>query len=307
MKPASPALQAFLASLGPTETCKLAELYTFTLTGGLVLRYTTSDIDVAFEGTVWLSSEVRFQDPNNRALGHWKIGLDVDSWQVLVMPRAVDVLTGTPWPDQVGNMPFLSALWSGMFDNADVEVDYAFFDRAPAIGAVTWSPVGIVQWFRGLVAECDVGSSAAVMTFNDYREKLTTMMSRRLFGGTCRFALYGPDCSLSAAAFTVAGTVDAGSSQSQLVSTVAAPSSGQDYALGFVTMTSGANSGFKRAVRSFDAGTFNLTAPFYWPISAGDTFTATLGCQHTEAACTALGNHANFGGQSYIPVPELAV
>src|ERR1700691_6615790 len=96
-KSASPSLISFLAAIGPTENPYIAELYTFTLVGDLVLRYTTADRDVVFGGNTWSAGQVQFQDPNNRALGHWKIGLDVDSWQVLAIPRRIEPHSGALW------------------------------------------------------------------------------------------------------------------------------------------------------------------------------------------------------------------
>jgi uncharacterized phage protein (TIGR02218 family) len=305
-KSASTSLISFLASIGPTENPYIAELYTFTLTGGLVLRYTTADRDVVFGGTIWSAGTVQFQDPNNRALGHWKIGLDVDSWQVLATPRRVDPHSGAPWPDMVGSQPFLAAMYGGAFSGADVEVDYAFFSSPPSAGATSWSPIGTIEWFRGRVAECDVGQSAAVITLNDYRELLTLQMPRHLFQATCRFTLYGPGCGLSAASFAVNGSVAAGSSGGAIVSAIGAPGGSGTYALGRLLMTSGANDGFSRMVRAWGGGVLYLANPFYWPLSVGDSFTAYPGCDLTMASCTAFGNLINFGGTPFIPPPETA-
>jgi hypothetical protein len=307
LRAASPSLIALLASIGPTENPYIAELYTFTLTGGLVLRYTTADRDVNVGGTIWEAGTVRWQDPNNRALGHWKIGLDPDQWQVLAVPRDKDPHTGTLWPDMVGSQPFLAAAFGGAFSGADIEVDYAFFAAPPAAGATSWAPVGTIQWFRGEVGPIDVGRSAAVFTFNDYRVLLTTQMPRHLFGATCRFALYSPPCGVVEASFGVGGAVADGSRPGVIVASAGVfPSiSGLTFDLGQCVMTSGANDGFSRMIRLWDGGSgFYLSAPFYWPVNAGDSFTVYPGCDLTQATCALFAG--NFGGQPFIPAPETA-
>lgn len=73
---------------------------------------------------------------------------------------------------------------------------------------------------------------------------------------------------------------------------------------GSVTVTSGANAGFTREVRSYRAvdRRLSLQAPFPYDLAAGDTFDAVAGCDKTYATCVAkFSNGVRFGGFNYMP------
>ena len=73
-------------------------------------------------------------------------------------------------------------------------------------------------------------------------------------------------------------------------------------------MTSGLNAGVSRMVANWDgASTLSLQAPLPFGVAVGDTFTVTAGCDKTMATCTAFGNLVNYGGEPFIPPPELSI
>ena len=72
-------------------------------------------------------------------------------------------------------------------------------------------------------------------------------------------------------------------------------------------MTSGLNAGFSRLVSNWSAGVFALLSPFPYDVVPGDAFSVTAGCDRSMATCTAFANLVNFGGEPFIPVPEVSV
>lgn len=323
------ALAAYLA--GKPEAAILCDLYTFVLAGGInggaYLAFTTADVDVTvpyantgaplvntgpplppaptITGPVTYSSKmVYFDQLANKAYGHWKVGLDVDTWQVIC----------TPSPQAtIGNQGFLAALRAGALDGAVVAVDRAFIDnRAGVAYAPTLSPLGVVNVFTGRVAEIDMGRSNAVISINSHLELLNQNMPRNLYQASCRWQLFSTGCTLSAASFAVGGTAATapGANSNVLSATVSAPGGSGTYNLGRIVMTSGNNAGYARQVLSWSPGspaTVNLRAPFPFAIAIGDTFSAYPGCDKQLNTCAAFGNEANFGGMPFIPAPETAV
>lgn len=325
------ALAAFLA--GRPASALLCDLYTFALAGGIndsaPLQFTTADVDVAVPyspgtplvntgpplaaapvagGTTTYSSKlVYFDQLRNKAYGHWKIGLDVDTWQVIC----------TPSPQaMIGDQPFLSALRAGALDGAVVAVDRAFIDNRDGVPyGATLEPLGVINIFTGRVAEIDLGRSNAVISINSHLELLGRNMPRNLYQAGCRWTLFGAGCTLSAASFQISGSIlSAPAPNSNILSVNLPPPAGSGtYALGRLAVVSGANQGFSRSIRSWQPvspspqATVTLAAPFPFAFQAGDAFLAYPGCDKQENTCIAFGNLTNFGGMPFIPTPEMAV
>lgn len=288
------------------------DLYTFKLAGAPLgvsaLYYSAGDVPVAIPGSIWPKT-VTFDQDKAKAVGHWKVGLDVDQWQVVIAPRNIDQITGAAFPDAIGSQPFLSAVQGGVLDGAEVQVDRAFAPAWPVIGR-PMVPTGIVTIFYGRVAEVDVGRTQCSLTVNSHLNLLSNQAPRNLFQASCVHTLFDPGCTLSAAAFAVRGNVAArGPTANSFVSAIAAPAGSGTYALGRVTMTGGASQGFSRTVRSWSAATgiFTLVAPFPFGIAPSDSFTAYPGCDKTFGTCGRFGNQANYGGALGVPTPETAV
>lgn len=324
------ALAAFLA--GRPSSVILCDLYTFalagSLNGGAPLLYATADVDIevpyaagkalinsgpplataplAAGKTTWSSQLVYFDQLYNKAYGHWKIGLDVDTWQVIC----------TPSPQaKIGNQPFLAALRAGALDGAVVAVDRAFIDNRDGTAyAPTLTPLGVVNIFTGRVAEVDLGRSNAVISINSHLELLDQNMPRNLCQAGCRWALFSAGCGLNAAAYAPGGAVTSlPAANSNLLSVnldIPKPPGSGTYALGHMVMVAGANAGYSRSIRSWIPGspaTFTLMAPFPFAMTVGDRFLSYPGCDKQESTCIAFGNLANFGGMPFIPSPEMAV
>ncbi len=301
-----------IAALLATRSFVDADCYSFKLAGAFggasELLYSAGPIDVKAPGSYWSSKGPTFDQDKAKAVAHWKVGLDVDTWQVVIAPRLVDPLTGAQFPDSIGNQPWLAAAQAGALDNAEVQVDRAIAPAWPAAGAPFLSPTGIVTIFYGTVGEIDVGRSQAVITIYSHLKKLANPLPRNLFQAGCVHTLFDQGCTLASSSFAVAGTVSSpGSAPNMFNSAVAAPAGSGTYALGRVVMTSGRSQGYARTVRSWSAGAFALIAPFPFGVGIGDSFTAYPGCDKSFGTCSAFQNTANFGGCLSIPVPETAL
>lgn len=291
-----------LADLINTGSFVYANLYTITLADGAgVIRLAAADFNITDTTNTWDSRSVRVDANDTRATGHWRRGLDVDTWLATFMPRVVDPVTGALFPDQINGTPWNAAARQGALDGADIQVDRAYFAAWPTPYRAIGTPVGIITIFAGQAAEVDVSDAKVIVTINDYRYLLGTKMPRFVYQASCRHTLYDAGCTLNPASFGVATMAIGGTTRAVLKSNVAAPPGSGTYTLGKVKMTSGQNSGFSRTVTQWVPGSFLLLNPFPFEVLPGDTFTAYAGCDRTMATCTAFANLVNFGGEPFIP------
>lgn len=313
MKSVNPDVLALLnATIAGTASAVDFDCYTITLASGTVLRFTTADFDISDgTGNTWSSTGIRVDERKSKVTAHWKTGLDTDTWVVVIMPRAIDPVTGQAFPDTIDGVPWLQAAQGGALDAADFQVDRAYFSVMPTWpmtpgGAV---PLGFVSGvFAGVIAEVDTTEISAVLSVNDYRSLLSIQMPLHFWSGTCRHTLFDNGCTLVAATYAATGAAIGGSTPGAIANTLGIPSGSGTYVLGSITMTSGLNAGFSRTVTGWNGPgqPFTLLQPFPFPIASGDEFVVYPGCNKTQGACTAFGNLANFGGQPYVPAPETA-
>jgi hypothetical protein len=300
LKVASPTLQALLA----TNEFVAADLYTFTLVGGQVLRWTSFDTDVVANGFTFSSGAQAgpfFDRQDNKAKCHWKIGVEVDTLIFDVIPGAATV----------NALPFLQACRLGVFDGAELQLERAFL--APPVSGLfppAAASAGTVVLFVGRIAEVDLGRSLATFNVNSHLELLNLNLPRNLFQSSCVNSLYDAACGVTRASYAVNGTAATGSTASVIAATLAQATAWFDQ--GSIAFTSGQNAGFARTVKSYSAGspgTLSLIAPFPFAPAPGDTFTAYPGCDKTNGAggCAKFANTARFKGFPYVPIPETAV
>ena len=297
-----------------TKTFVKAELYTIYLQGGGVLRYAAGLVDVSVPGGFyWTANAVvpDLQQGLGAARAHWKMGTDVDTWQVALAPRPTD-RGGNLWPDTIGNVPWTQAIRAGMLDGSTIQVDRAVFPSwAGAVrSGLSFRPTGVVTVFKGPTAAIDFDHSATIISIQSRLQLLTQQIPRNVFQAGCRHTLFDAGCQLSAGAFAADGTCQAGTTQSVFqtnLSDPALPFGTGTYALGRIVMTSGRNNGFARAVRSWSAPAAKLIVPLPFEVAPGDTFVAYPGCDKTLGTCTAFGNNVNYGGEPNTPSPETAV
>lgn len=298
-----------LQTLLSTREFMPIDLYTFTLAQGTTLRYAAFERDVTFSGSTWSAGDALFDLDSSPARGHWKAGTDVDTWAVRVAPRAKDPL-GNAYPDRINGTPWLAAVRAGALDKALVAVLRAYFPKTARIDqalAQALTPTGVLQIFGGWVTEVDLSPSYAIVNVNSFMDILSDQLPRNVYEPACRHILYGVGCGLSASAYQVTGSILAASTNSTLSISANSPAGSGTYVLGKVRLTSGANTGFARTIRSVSGSSFKLICPFPFPVEAGATALLYPGCAKTMAACTAFGNLSAFGGMPFIPAQETAV
>lgn len=303
-----------LETLLETNSFVRADLYTYTLADGTVLRFTNADIDITFSGNTWSSTTVIHDTTQTKTLAHYKIGLDVDIWTVVVVPRAVHPITGATFPDTINAQPWIQAVMTGALDGALVRIDRAYAASWP-VAPATWgkfTPTGVLTMFTGRVAEVVGDDLEATLTLRDMRELLQISLPRNFFQSPCRHVLFDVGCTLSALSFKRSSAALVGSTRNVILSALAPPTGpgSNTFVLGRLVMTSGANIGIQRLIRTWVSGAFTLIAPLPYIVNTGDTFDAYPGCDKTllgSAGCTGFANTVNFGGQPFIPAPETAV
>jgi hypothetical protein len=287
-------------------------LYTIALAqGGPTLYISAADFDVNASGTTFVHGKPGVDPKDNRPKAHWKAGLDVDSFSLTIIPRLVDPATGAAFPDKIGSTPLVQAAASGAFDGALVTTQRAYFPSAPQwpMPAGGFVPTGVLKIFFGMVGEVDPTAYDVTLQVQSLMQLLTVKMPRNVYQATCPHILYDARCTLSQASFTTGFTVAAPLSQNSVTanSTVSAPAGSGNYQFGRLTFTSGVNAGVTKTIAGVSGNTFVLHGLLPYAPSAGDTFTASAGCDKQIATCQLFSNLANFGGTPYIPVPEVQI
>lgn len=283
MKSASPALIALLNSGGPYL---MADLYTFTLVSGQVLRYADWDADITYGGNVYSASGPLIERGRVRVV----IGVEVDTLDMTLYADASKRIGTTPW---------MQAIATGMLDGATVKLERVFMSAPPV-------PVGGFVHFSGRVANVQISRIGAQITVNSDLELLNVQMPRNLYQPTCQHTLYDADCGLNRAAFSYGANVQAGSTATTVYSSL--PQAPGTFTLGYLQFTSGAMAGTKRSIKYSAPGFVQLLNPLPLAPAVGDAFVLYYGCDKTQTTCTyKFGNKANFRAFPYVPVPETAI
>jgi uncharacterized phage protein (TIGR02218 family) len=284
MKPASPALIALLNS---NTQFIMADLYTFTLIGGNVLRYSSAPTALVANGFIFALGP-KFE----RSKTNTVIGTQVDELDINIYPEPTDLIGATPW---------LQAAWQGQFDGALLQLERAFM---PTYGDT--SP-GTVILFAGRISDIDCSRTAIDMKCRSHLELLNIQMPRRLWQTSCTHVFGDPMCQFDRASMQTNFACLAGSTETQIVSGVS-PSPPSLYAQGTITGLTGANAGDSRTVAGIAGGAVSVKLAFLSSPAIGDQFQLLPGCDRTVATCTNIFNNAiHFGGFPYVPTPETAV
>lgn len=302
---------AGLDTLLATGSYVFADLYEFTLTDGTILRYTTCDTDMKVSGVIYTSKGPFFDQISSQARGHWKRGLDLDSWMVTVMPAAVDPYTGASFPAKIRGQPWLAAVRGGALNGAIVSVHRGYLAAWPSPWSSPITPTYVLSnLFVGRVAAVDTDRTKAIITINSYVEMFSRTMPRAISQAGCRHTLFDSGCAIGEGPFQSTGNVTVLSTLAQFFTNL--PHAAGYFSLGRLTFLNGNNTGFSRGVRNYfgpgSSGFIQLIAPFPFAIVVGDLFIVRAGCDKTFETCRdKFGNAANFGGQRFIPVPETAL
>jgi uncharacterized phage protein (TIGR02218 family) len=284
MKPASDAL---IALLGGSEQFIMADLYTFTLVGGSVLRYSAAPTALTANGYTFALGP-KFERSKTKVL----IGTQVDELSIKVYSEPTDL---------VGALPFLEAAWQGQFDGALLQLERAFM---PTYGDT--SP-GTVILFAGRISDIECSRTGIDMKCRSHLELLNIQMPRRLWQSACTHVFGDSMCQFNRSSLQTTFLAGPGSTPAQIATTLN-PSPANLYVQGTIIGVTGANAGSSRTVANTDGSWVYVKLAFLSPVAIGDEFQLLPGCDHTIATCTNVFNNAiHFGGFPYIPTPETAV
>lgn len=291
MKTATQAQLDILNSAGSVQILR-ADVYTFTLRNGEVLRYTDADRKLTVSGNTFTSGPVI-----QRSKTKHSVGVTVDSMQVTIVDNGSTLVSGKPIIHQFKN---------GYFKGAILKVEKLFL--------LDWndtSPGGIF-WFEGKVASPACDHMAVNFEVRSMLADLNKQMPEDVYQPTCGNQLFDNVCGALESSFTfsncTAGTV---TNRAKFVLSGTAQSDGY-FALGKVRFTSGANAGQPaRTIKSYVGGVVEVFQPFPYDIAQGDACVAVAGCDKvfdSSNGCGKFGRKEDgFQATPFIPVPETAV
>src|SRR4051812_22818249 len=269
MRPCSAALAGYLAA---NDTVIVADLYTFALADGAILRYSGWTAPLRIPGTAFPASSLNYNalTYTDFALGP-RFGRSKVTTKIGVVPTELDITVMPGTDDLVGTLSFAEAVRVGEFDGATVELDRFLMPGSAASGPVDTS-LGAIVWFHGRVAEADVGRSKIALKVKSLMNLLAIQqMPRRLYQSACTHVFGDAMCGFDRTnrAATIAAL--AGSTQAAIVTSLA-PSPATLYYQGTITALSASNAGQTRTVVTLSAGTVTLLKPFLFQVTAGDNF-----------------------------------
>src|SRR5215472_10066234 len=183
MKPASPALTALLAS---SDNFLMADLYTITLVGGSVLRYSAAPTALSVNGYTFVLGP-KFERSKTRVV----IGTQVDELEVNIYTEPTDL---------IGGVPFLQAAWQGQLDGALLQLERAFM---PSYGDT--SP-GTIILFAGRISDIECTRTGVDIKCRSHLELLSIQMPRRLWQASCTHTFGDAMCLFDRSALQAAFT-----------------------------------------------------------------------------------------------------
>ena len=277
---------ALIALLNSSRQFIMADLYTTTLIGGTVLRYSAAATALSANGFIFALGP-KFER------SHVKIttGVQVDSLTVNVYPEPTDL---------VGSVPFLQAMWQGQFDGATLQLERTFM---PTYGDTS---AGTIVLFAGRISDIDCARTGATISVKSHLELLNLQMPRRLWQPSCNNVFGDAMCTFDRTTKAQTFLAAAGSTPVRILGV---PTSTIPYLLGTIVGFTGANAGQRRTISDFTSGgSAGVKLAFLFPVLAGDQFELLPGCDRTMATCTSVfANQQHFGGMPFIPTPETAV
>jgi uncharacterized phage protein (TIGR02218 family) len=306
MRPCSAALADYLAA---HDTFIVADLYTFALSTGEILRYSGWTTSLRIPGTLFPSGSLNYNtlDYTDFTLGP-RFGRSKVATRIGVQPTELDIEILAGAADQIGTVSFADAVRLGLFDGATVELDRLIAPPQPNAHGALDTSLGAIIWFHGRVADTDVGRSKIQMKVKSLMNLLAIQqMPRRLYQAACTHAFGDSMCGFDRTSLAQTAAALSGSTQSE-IHTSLAPSPATLFDQGTMLGLTGPNAGLTRTIRQMIGGVAYQHRAWLYPVATGDTFQFLPGCDHTTATCLdTFNNLARYGGFPYIPPPETAV
>lgn len=260
-----------------------ADLWTLTLNGGGVVRWTSHDGPLSFGGNTFALGPMI-----TRGTISEKVGVEVATLDLTINANADDLINGTAL------IPFIAK--RGL-DGATLKLERAY--------APDWSHsiLGTVIRFAGKITS--IGSITGMtvsLTVSSWLVLLNSNMPRNQCQAGCLRTLYDAGCGVNPVTYSNTGTVTVAGTQGFTASGLSATNG--YYSQGRIVFLTGANAGISRTVKtSLGNGAITLIQPLPANAAIGDTFTAYAGCDLALATCIAkFSNRARFKGTPFVPV-----
>lgn len=147
------------------EPHRVFDLWTFALTGGIALRWTSADIDLTVGGHAYLS-----QVNISRDKCKLTAGIETATQQVTISPDADS-------EPLIGGVPMRQAIRCGLFDGASARLEWAYYD-------LSFPPVlvGTILRFTGFVGDIDVYAAKATLTVDSPLKRLDLQIPWKAYG-----------------------------------------------------------------------------------------------------------------------------
>jgi uncharacterized phage protein (TIGR02218 family) len=264
----------------------VTEFYTWTLSSGAVIRWTSADRDMTWNGNAY---------PRGPGIARGQI-----SRQVGTQVSSLDVTL--QYDDSVlqNGIPLAKFIASGGFSFSTF-----LFERAYS-AAPSMPIVGTLPKFAGRMTQLkDAGETTATLTVSNWMSLLNVQVPVNVWQPPCLHTLFDAGCSLNRDDWAQAGIVQ-GSSDTLTVFTDIMTESGW-FDLGKIVFTSGANAGQARTIKAQSGGVVALVRGLSTAPVPGDTFIAYPGCDLTSATCLSkFDNLTHRKGYDFIPTAETA-
>ena len=279
----SGALAALLGSGAPLEK---TDVYTITLRGGTVYRWSAHDL------ALQLGSRSFGVGPGLwRSRVRYTVGIDVDKLTLRLTDNTALQLNGRP---------FQTFVRGGGFDGALVQLERVFW------GAADTAPVGALLWFVGNVIDTEGDRNEATLSVASYLQWLRVQVPNGVYQTKCLNTLFDPQCGLSRTAFTVTGSATGATDSYRSTFTHSLGQTAGWFSLGVMTFTSGANAGISRTCKLHTSTVLTALQPWPFPVAPGDDFTITPGCDRLKSTCQSakFNNLIRFRATPFVPAPE---
>jgi len=300
MKSLPAALLAFLQS---HDDYGFADLFQITLPNGQTIYATSCQVDIVYSGHTYYASQYGTWE---RGVVTSEAGFDLRANDMPLTMIIDDTDDTLPVYYPGTTIPMMLCVCAGLFDGSQVTVLTAYW---PA-GQYPNSTLGVETKFVGRISEFQqAGRSQVTFRVADYLYLLNLKTPPNLIQANCRFTFGDANCGANLTAVTVSNSVAVGSTTQTINLTSAVAAS--VYAQGFITFTSGQNAGMRYSIKAQPSTTQIVLAGYaIMPLSAGDAFTMTQGCNKTQNRCAVIFGSSysvHYGGQDYVPNPEVAV
>jgi len=273
-----------LAGISALADGIICELYSFKLKNGTFLRYTTHQFDLTWDGHSYLCAPLGFKRGSIPSSSE-DFGFTVQEVDVSLYPRDSGVF--------ISGVSLAQFVNEGGFDNAVVTIYRA-------------RSTYVVHLFEGLVTQANSDRTSCDLKISDPKMLFNIDMPRNVYQPGCRHVLFDSGCTLNKEDFRHDSSVLTGSSVRVIHNGLTQADSFFD--LGEIVFTSGVNNGVIRSIKDYQTGVITLTLPLSVAPAIGDTFKAYPGCDGVRTTCkNTFDNEINFGGQPYVPVPEVTL